>query len=73
MLTLAGDVLDALATALPAFAPRAIGRVTACDGGLLEVSGLAAPIGALCRINDGGAAPRSAEVIGFRGSRTLMM
>ena len=33
--------------------PRRFGRVTACDGGLVEVSGLAVPIGGLCRIDDG--------------------
>src|SRR5690606_35591291 len=33
--------------------PRRFGRVTACDGGLLEVSGLTVPIGGLCRIDDG--------------------
>jgi len=43
------------------FAPRRYGLVTACDGGLLEVSGLSLPIGAQCRITHGpnkdGAAP----------------
>ena len=31
-------------------APRAYGLVAACDGGLLEVTGLQVPVGALCRI-----------------------
>jgi flagellum-specific ATP synthase len=53
--------------------PRRFGRVTACDGGLLEVSGLAVPIGGLCRIDDGKGATLTAEVIGFRNGRTMMM
>jgi len=51
--------------------------VAACDGGLIEVSGLSVPIGALCRVAHG---PHKdlrgeplAEVIGFRNGRTLMM
>ena len=34
-------------------APRRYGLVTACDGGLLEVSGLSVPVGALCRVAHG--------------------
>jgi flagellum-specific ATP synthase len=52
--------------------PRRFGRVTACDGGLVEVSGLAVPIGGLCRIDDG-KGTLTAEVIGFRNGRTMMM
>lgn len=55
------------------FSPRRFGRVTACDGGLLEVSGLAMPIGGLCRIDDGKGALLTAEAIGFRNGRTMMM
>lgn len=54
-------------------APRRFGRVTACDGGLIEVSGLAVPIGGLCRIDDGKGTQLTAEVIGFRNGRTMMM
>jgi len=53
--------------------PRRYGLVTACDGGLLEVSGLAVPVGALCRVAYGAAAPQTAETIGFRNGRTMMM
>lgn len=53
--------------------PRRFGRITACDGGLIEVSGLAVPIGGLCRIDDGKGATLTAEAIGFRNGRTMMM
>src|SRR5690606_31076068 len=68
---------DAMLGDLPAapfnLAPRRFGRVTACDGGLIEVSGLAVPIGGLCRIDDGKGTLLTAEVIGFRNGRTMMM
>ncbi|MBH0112123.1 FliI/YscN family ATPase [Novosphingobium sp. YJ-S2-02] len=54
-------------------APRRFGYVTACDGGLLEVSGLSVPVGAMCRVVDPRARTLSAEVIGFRNGRTMMM
>ncbi|MDE2595622.1 MAG: FliI/YscN family ATPase [Sphingomonadales bacterium] len=53
--------------------PRRYGLVAACDGGLLEVSGLSVPVGALCHVSHGRGEPLSAEVIGFRNGRTLMM
>ncbi|XUU60733.1 FliI/YscN family ATPase [Erythrobacter sp. HA6-11] len=55
-------------------APVRVGRVVACDGGLVEVSGLPAPIGTLCRIETQDK-PRgcTAEVIGFRAGHSLMM
>ncbi|BBC72152.1 ATP synthase [Altererythrobacter sp. B11] len=53
--------------------PRRFGRVTACDGGLIEASGLSVPIGGLCRIDHGKGTTLSAEVIGFRNGRTMMM
>lgn len=68
MLTL----LDALPLAPLDLSPRRFGLVKACDGGLLEVSGLDAPVGALCKVAQGPAA-LSAEVIGFRNGRSLMM
>ncbi|WP_353226652.1 FliI/YscN family ATPase [Novosphingobium sp.] len=61
-----------MAQARPDFAPRRYGVVSACDGGLLEVSGLALPIGAQCRIAHGRGS-LSAEAIGFRNGHTLMM
>ena len=50
--------------------PRRFGRVTACDGGLLEVSGLSVPIGGLCRIDDGKGTLLTAEALGFRNGRS---
>lgn len=71
------SLLDSLAAAQPDFMPHRYGLVVACDGGLVEVSGLSVPVGALCRIAHG---PKNdfrgeplAEVIGFRNGRTLMM
>ncbi len=50
------------------------GRVVACDGGLVEVSGLPLPIGTLGAIeSDSGGAESLAEVIGFRAGHSLMM
>ena len=68
MLTL----LERLGQAQIDLAPGRYGLVAACDGGLLEVTGLSAPVGALCTVAHGGA-PLSAEVIGFRNGRSLMM
>ncbi|MFX8385608.1 hypothetical protein ABTL78_19525, partial [Acinetobacter baumannii] len=65
-------LLDRMARADPDFTPRRYGMVSACDGGLLEVSGLSVPIGAQCRIAHG-AGSLAAEAIGFRNGRTLMM
>jgi flagellum-specific ATP synthase len=57
----------------PAFGPSRFGLVNACDGGLLEVSGLAAPVGALCHVRHGNGRSLKSEVIGFRNGRTMMM
>lgn len=51
---------------------RPFGRVRSCDNGLLTVSGLPAPVGALCRI-EGGGLEAAAEIIGFRDGRSVMM
>lgn len=72
MLNTASLLLARCEEAQPDFAPRRYGLVTACDGGLLEVSGLSLPIGAQCRIAHG-AGSLMAETIGFRGGRMLMM
>ncbi|WP_082701980.1 FliI/YscN family ATPase [Novosphingobium sp. FSW06-99] len=71
-MTPALSLLDRMANARPDLAPRRYGVVTACDGGLLEVSGLALPIGAQCRIAHG-RGTLSAEAIGFRNGHALMM
>ena len=65
-------LLDRLAQLQPDLAPRRFGVVSACDGGLLEVCGLALPIGAQCRVAHG-RGNLSAEAIGFRNGHTLMM
>ncbi|MCB2065235.1 MAG: FliI/YscN family ATPase [Erythrobacter sp.] len=55
-------------------APRRLGRIVSCDGGLIGVSGLNAPIGTLCRAEAAPGEPApAAEVIGFRGGLSLMM
>jgi flagellum-specific ATP synthase len=53
--------------------PRAIGRLVANDGLMLECTGFPYPVGtgALIDTSDGSAI--AGEVIGFRGERTLMM
>ncbi len=53
--------------------PVMSGRVVACDGGLIEVSGLALPIGSLGAIENDGGEEALAEVIGFRAGHSLMM
>ncbi|MBC2665952.1 FliI/YscN family ATPase [Novosphingobium flavum] len=72
MLTRIAPLLGELALAQPDFTPHRYGLVAACDGGLIEVSGLSVPVGALCRVAHGRGEPL-AEVIGFRNGRTLMM
>jgi flagellum-specific ATP synthase len=73
VLKLFDSILTDLAAAPVSLAPRRYGLVAACDGGLLEVSGLSVPVGSLCRVLQGGNDKLSAEVIGFRNGRTLMM
>jgi len=73
MLNLFAPLLDEMAEAQIDLTAGRYGLVTACDGGLLEVSGLNAPVGALCRVAQGASAMLTAEVIGFRNGRTLMM
>ena len=73
MLTLFEPILDDLAANPVSLAPRRYGLVAACDNGLLEVSGLSVPVGSICRVLQGSTETLSAEVIGFRNGRTLMM
>ena len=73
MLNLFEPILSDLAATPVAIAPRRYGLVGACDGGLVEVSGLSVPVGSLCRVLQGSVETLSAEVIGFRNGRTLMM
>ncbi|UAB78742.1 FliI/YscN family ATPase [Erythrobacter sp. SCSIO 43205] len=53
--------------------PVLSGKVVACDGGLIEVSGLPLPIGSLGVIGEGQEDSALAEVIGFRSGHSLMM
>lgn len=73
MLSLFDPILDDLASEPVALEPRRYGLVKACDGGLLEVSGLSVPVGSLARVSQGRNADLPAEVIGFRNGRTMMM
>lgn len=73
MLNLYESILADLAAEPISLEPRRYGVVAACDGGLLEVSGLAVPVGALCRVSRGPDRTLPAEVIGFRNGRSLMM
>ena len=50
MQTLIDETFASVASASLDLAPRRFGRVVACDGGLIEVSGLGVPIGTICTI-----------------------
>ena len=73
MLNLLTPLLDELTETRIDLTAGRFGLLTACDGGLLEVSGLSAPVGAMCKVAHGPGQPLAAEVIGFRNGRTLMM
>ena len=73
MLNLFDPILTELSAEPIDLTPRRFGLVAACDGGLLEVSGLSIPVGAMCRVAHGRNGSLAAEVIGFRNGRTLMM
>ena len=73
MLNLFAPLLADMARATIDLTPRRYGVVAACDGGLLEVTGISVPVGALCHIAQGPGQFLPAEVIGFRNGRTLMM
>jgi flagellum-specific ATP synthase len=73
VLRLFAPILSDLAAQPIDLTPERYGLVTACDNGLLEASGLSVPVGSLCRIAQGPSRTLSAEVIGFRNGRTMMM
>ena len=75
MLNLISNELAAIVTSSPPPGPVRYGRVDSCDGGMLSVSGLDAPIGTLCRVSAPGPGTdtHAAEVVGFRGGQSLMM
>jgi flagellum-specific ATP synthase len=53
--------------------PRRIGRLAAYDGLMMEATGFSRPIGAGARIIAADGHLARAEVVGFRGARTLLM
>ena len=53
--------------------PRRIGRLAAYDGLMLEATGFSEPVGASARVIDADGHAALAEVVGFRGDRTLLM
>ena len=66
------DYLDSVAHADFAPSPRVSGRLASFDGLLMEATGLSLPVGTVCAVGSGKGRVE-AEVIGFRGDRTLMM
>jgi flagellum-specific ATP synthase len=54
-------------------APRRVGRLAAFDGQMLEATGLSLPVGSGVRVIDADGHATRAEVVGFRGERSLMM
>ncbi|HVJ01208.1 MAG TPA: FliI/YscN family ATPase [Sphingomonas sp.] len=66
------EYLDGLACRDFVAQPRVSGRLASYDGLLMEAVGLSLPVGTICAIG-AGANPVEAEVIGFRGGRTLLM
>ncbi len=65
----AADYLDTLANADFRPTAKVSGRLMSCDGLLMEAVGLSLPVGTVCMVGD----TVEAEVIGFRGERTLLM
>ena len=63
------DYLETLSQADFRPMPKVAGRLLSCDGLLMEATGLTVPVGTVCEV--GGAV--EAEVIGFRGDRTILM
>lgn len=67
------DLLPAFAAVAAATPRRPGGRVTDVVGLVVEATGPAAPVGALCEIATGDGSRVAAEVVGFRDGRTLLM
>jgi flagellum-specific ATP synthase len=67
----ARNLLDHLTIGNPA--PRHVGRLVGHDGGMLEVTGFNRPIGAGARIRAADGHYVRAEVVGFRGSRAILV
>lgn len=69
-MTLLADQFESVATAM---ALRVVGQVEGLSGLTIEAAALPLPLGALCRIHSFGAKTCTAEVIGFKEGRTLLM
>jgi flagellum-specific ATP synthase len=69
----AAEYLDTLAAAPCAPRAQVSGRLSSCDGLLMEAVGLSLPVGTICRVGDPEASCVEAEVIGFRDGRTILM
>ncbi|MGK2910464.1 MAG: FliI/YscN family ATPase [Sphingobium sp.] len=54
-------------------APRHVGRLVSHDAGMLEVTGFRRPIGAGARLTASDGTTARAEVVGFRGKKTLLV
>lgn len=54
-------------------APRHVGRLIGLDAGMLEATGFSRPIGAGARIRAADGHQLRAEVVGFRGSRAVLV
>jgi FliI/YscN family ATPase len=67
------DLAPLRAQITPGAAPRYRGRVDLVSGVIVEAAGVPAAVGELCRIDRGRAGPITAEVVGFRGTTTLLM
>lgn len=72
MLTQLSGLIDQIVPAKLDITPRRYGLVVACDGSMIEATGLSLPVGSLCSIAYGRQESHTAEVIGFRNGRTLM-
>ncbi|TVV73171.1 FliI/YscN family ATPase [Sphingomonas solaris] len=53
--------------------PRRIGKLVSYDGLMMEATGFNQPIGSAARVIDADGHAARAEVVGFRGPRTLLM
>jgi len=62
--------LDAVESSMPF---GVIGQVQAVSGMTIEAGDLSLPLGSLCKICSGGGKSSTAEVIGFRHDRTVLM
>lgn len=67
------DMAQVSALVKDAAQPRFVGEVEVVSGVMVEAEGVPAAIGELCRIDRGALGFIDAEVVGFRGTRTLLM